>query len=880
MNARINDLHQLFGKFFGDINLMHKKENPEINFASMADYLPYKFYDKIENIFINDESAGFILQIGNLFGANQKDLEVISNLLRDNIPNGAYLQIMNYASPRIGDILENYNSSRAKAHETIKFLMQKRVDFVKNGNWADYSNENSNYRIRNFKTFLIFSLPFKNKSSDIIDKIIEIKTRNEKLKIDGKIKELVQIRKNFNSLLNGIGLGGRDLSINEFMGFIDEILNANAEDLLESKPKYNEFEIIANQVIDIENKIEVKEDSVHLFSDNPQKHIIAKAFSFKQYPYVFSQNDAINLIGDYENDIAQISCAFIQTMCVFFPFKAEETKAKIKLKSIKLQKNKENTLFRFFSSISEESNEYNFITKKLDEGQRLVEIYSGVLLLAKPENIENASRNLIDIYSRSGFNLIVDKYFALQSYLTFFPFMLGDGLFDDLKSTKRTEKVLSWNVANLMPLQGEMKGNVEPCMLLFGRRGQIYNFHPFKSPAGGNFNTCIVGKSGSGKSFFMQDYMTGIRGIGGKMIVIDDGQSFQKLCLLLGGKYIEFTEGNKICLNPFTLLKKEEDLKKILKDASDDDVPDRVNFYDEVVNFIIKIIRTIICREDEICSKIESEIISEAVKEVAKKFGYKGDLKCVYNILIDWYKDKNPDKPIEITDLMFKIALRMKSFTEGDFSKYFIGEANIEIDNDCVVFELSHIKDKPELQRIITLFASFLGFKEMYLGDRGQIKSFVVDEAWALLSGKEMSEFMEGMARRARKYNGQLVIATQSIEDFYKSPATTAILQNSDYLCILSQKAESITTLEKSGKVGDMSAHLKNTLLSLRTQKGKYSEVVIYAHGSYHVARLIVDPFSAKLYSSDAKDFKQVQDLMKKGYSVSESLDIIINNPI
>jgi DNA/RNA endonuclease YhcR with UshA esterase domain len=31
-----------------------------------------------------------------------------------------------------------------------------------------------------------------------------------------------------------------------------------------------------------------------------------------------------------------------------------------------------------------------------------------------------------------------------------------------------------------------------------------------------------------------------------------------------------------------------------------------------------------------------------------------------------------------------------------------------------------------------------------------------------------MAEFMEGLARRARKYNGQLVIATQSIEDFYK----------------------------------------------------------------------------------------------------------------
>jgi conjugal transfer ATP-binding protein TraC len=801
------------------------------------------------------------LQIGNLFGADKKDMEVISNLLRDNIQEGGYLQIINYGSPRIGNILDNCLQSRLPHLEAIRFLTQKRIEFIKKGNWQDYSGGNGNYRIRNFKTYLIFSIKKKGKVNG-----------SEKI-----LNELILARKNFISLLNGIGFGAKIIDIKGFLGFIDEIINANCSDSFESEKIYNKYEILSNQVVDVENKIDIEDDKIHLFSNKAEKHIIAKSFSIKQYPQFFSQANGINLIGDYYNDLAQIPCAFLQTICVFFPYNTEDTKAKIKLKSIQLQKNKENALLRFFPSIAEEANEYNFISKKLDEGQRLVEIYSGVLILAKPEEIDNASRNLMDIYTRSGFTLVVDKYLSLQSFLSFLPFTLGDGLFEDLKITKRTERVLSWNVANLMPLQGEMKGNLEPCMLLFGRRGQIFNFHPFKALQGGNFNTCIVGKSGSGKSFFMQDYMMSISGIGGRMIIIDDGQSFQKTCMYLNGKYIEFTEGNTICLNPFTLLKKEEELK-VLKDNSDEDV-ERVSFYDEVVNFIIKMIRTMICREDEVCSKIEAEIIAEAVKNTIKKFGYKGNLKLVSQVLIDDYNNKhNLDRPDEVSNLMYTIALRMKSFTEGEFSKYFIGEANLEIDNDCVVFELSHIKDKPELQRIITLYASFLGFKEMYLGSRAQIKSFVVDEAWALLAGKEMAEFMEAMARRARKYNGQLVIATQSVEDFYKSPATTAILQNSDYLCILSQKPESIAILEESKKVGNMSAHLKETLLSVKTKKGEYSEVVIYAHGNYNVVRLIVDPFSAKLYSSDAKDFKMVDDLMKKGYSLPESLDMIVNN--
>lgn len=873
----IDTIHDFICSLFGDAGLKYEKRKPQTNFFSIADFLPYRFYDEESEIFINEESVGFILQIGSLFGANEKDMEVISNLLRDSIPEGGTLQVMNYASPRIGDILERYNESRKNEKEEIRVLTRKRTDFVAKGNWDDYSGNNGNYRIRNFKTFLIFSLKLKNADEDFITKLSNLKSGNENL-VKIKISEALTVRKNFISLLHGIGLGGVNMKIDDFISFVDEILNANSQNLMESRKSYNKFDFISNQVTDMENKIEVAEECIHLYSDNKQKHVIAKPFSFKQYPQFFSQNNAINLIGDYYNELSQIPCAFIQTICVFFPFKGEETKAKIKLKSIKLQKNKENPLLRFFPQVAEESNEYNFISKKLDDGEKLVEIYSGVLLISRPEHIEMAERSLISIYTRSGFTLVVDKYLILQSFLSFLPFMLGDGLFDDLKIAKRTERVLSWNVANLMPIQGELKGNPDPCMLLFGRRGQVYNFHPFKSPAGGNFNTCIVGKSGSGKSFFMQDYMMSMAGIGGRMIIIDDGQSFQKTCMYLGGKYIEFTEGNAICLNPFTLLKKEEEMK-VSKEVEDIESEGRTSFYDEVINFIIKMIRTMIAREDELCSKVEGEIISAAVKEAVRREGYKGTLRTVSEILMEQYEDRTSERPVSVTDLMYTIALRMQSFTDakGEFSRYFIGEGNIEIDNNCVVFELSHIKDKPELQRIITLFASFLGFKEMYLGDRGQIKSFVVDEAWALLAGKEMAEFMEAMARRARKYNGQLVIATQSVEDFYKSPATTAILQNSDYLCILSQKAESITALEKSGKVGDMSPHFKNTLLSIKTQRGQYSEVVIYAHGSYNIVRLIVDKFSAKLYSSDAKDFKTVETLMLKGHSLIESLEMVSN---
>lgn len=922
------NFHKTISEVFGDESLLSNSKRLETNTNSIADYLPYKFYDSVNQIFINESTIGFILETGSLFGANPKDIQTISNLLRDNIEEGTTVQILNYASPRTGNLLEHYKDFRSNAKLQIKTSIDKRVNFLSKSNLHDFSNSNSAFRTRNFRIFFIVSVPTSASSTTnnilntiqtVQDFIASFKNNNNSNKqnnqdnkdgqdnhgnsnesksntstntphpkqLNETIESLKRTRQNFTSLLETIGFGSHIIQAEELIRFLDEILNANSTDSFESSKTYNPIELLNKQIINHENDIEVNEDSITLHASNSTKKAVAKCFSIKEYPESFSQDKAINLIGDYESDLGQIPCPFLQTIIIYFPYHSDKQKDKIRTLNIKLQKNKENPFYRFFPEVSEKAEEYAFVRKQMEAGQKLVDIWNQVMLIGSQDIIDTASRNLLSLYGRSGFTICIDKYFSLQSFLGFLPFTASEGLFQDLKAAKRTDKVLSWTCANIAPLQGEPKGHTnKPCMLLFGRRGQVHFFHPFLAPSGGNFNTCIVGKSGSGKSFFMQDYMESLAGLGARMIVVDDGQSFQRMCLNLKGKYIEFAEGNNICLNPFTLLgaKKELLLTKKAEDDTEDfsdnnDNQAKHTFYDEIVHFIKQLIKSIITEEDALCSKEESELIGSAVEEAIKRKRDKATLLTVSEILLEEYNNttKRATRPQSITDLHYNISLKMNAFTIGEYSKYFNGKANIEIDTDCVVFELSHIKNKPDLQKVVTLYASFLGFKEMYLGNKNIIKSFVVDEAWALLAGKEMSKFMEEMARRARKYNGQLVIATQNIDDFYKSAATTAILQNSDYLCILAQKPESITALEKSGKIGDMSPHLKNTLLSVKTKKGQYSEVLIYAHGSYFVARLIVDPFSAKLYSSDAKEFKQIEELMQSGLSLTEALEITSN---
>jgi conjugal transfer ATP-binding protein TraC len=84
------------------------------------------------------------------------------------------------------------------------------------------------------------------------------------------------------------------------------------------------------------------------------------------------------------------------------------------------------------------------------------------------------------------------------------------------------------------------------------------------------------------------------------------------------------------------------------------------------------------------------------------------------------------------------IARMLRSFTkEGEYAFYFEGDCNVSIKSYFMVFELSEIKNKKDLQGIVMQFIMFLVFQIMYMGDRKQTISIVIDEAWDLLHGEE-----------------------------------------------------------------------------------------------------------------------------------------------
>ncbi len=69
-----------------------------------------------------------------------------------------------------------------------------------------------------------------------------------------------------------------------------------------------------------------------------------------------------------------------------------------------------------------------------------------------------------------------------------------------------------------------------------------------------------------------------------------------------------------------------------------------------------------------------------------------------------------------------------------------------------------------------------------------------------------------------------------------------------------------------------------NLLQSIHSNPPYYSEAAIYSPNVTGViGRLMIDPFTLLLTSTNARDYQAIEDKMSKGMSVSEAINNILN---
>ena len=86
---------------------------------------------------------------------------------------------------------------------------------------------------------------------------------------------------------------------------------------------------------------------------------------------------------------------------------------------------------------------------------------------------------------------------------------------------------------------------------------------PMKTGRINNRNKFVLGPSGSGKSFLMNNIVEQYLTYNYDVLIVDTGDSYSGTCKYKGGRYIQYTEEKPITMNPFLMDKKEFNIEKI-----------------------------------------------------------------------------------------------------------------------------------------------------------------------------------------------------------------------------------------------------------------------------------------------------------------------------
>lgn len=647
--------------------------------------------------------------------------------------------------------------------------------------------------------------------------------------IEEKTASVIQLRSELKNTIAGIGMNCRNVSVSRFLNLIKSIIQPKKS----TNNTWQKYTALNEQLVSLDTEVEVFPEKIHIKNND----ISIQTFSIQNYPTQWAGIAMGECLGSLLRETLIMPSPFYLHW-ILKPLNKERAKKRALVKTLRSDQLANSSLAKLMPRARKIAADWQEALHAIEEGGALVELFFQVVLMSSSVDENKAATHMQNLWQSLGFEVTLDRYLQLPLWLSSLPFMVAEIYYPDLKRLKRFKTLLSSNAAHLMPIQGEFKGGQSPCLPLIGRRGQLFFFDPFENTSG-NFNTAIAGKSGSGKSVLMQELMTGLLGLGSKIFVLDVGRSFEKACLLHGGEFIAFDLNNPICLNPFTHIQSLTESLSMLKPLI-----------------------AAMCSHQRKTTDYENAMIEKAILSAWEQKGRNTTITAIANYLLSAADPRSQD----LGTMLFPYT------RDGMYGHFFEGACSIDFSNALIVLELDELKSKKDLQQIVLMLLMVHVVDAMYRGNRNTRVACIIDEAWDLLRGELAGEIMETGCRRARKYKGAFITGTQSINDFYQNAASQAAIENSDHLLLLAQKEEAIEQLDKH-KTLSMNDSMKILLKSLKTKKGKYSEVLLKTPQGFCVARLCLDPFSRTLYSSTAEVIANLNHLREEGVSLLDAVE-------
>ena len=354
------------------------------------------------------------------------------------------------------------------------------------------------------------------------------------------------------------------------------------------------------------------------------------------------------------------------------------------------------------------------------------------------------------------------------------------------------------------------------------------------SPKLTNYNMVIFGKSGAGKSVTIKTITARSAVLMGiESLALDAEGEYGVVAEALGGVNVTLSPNSKTVINLFDI--EPETIRDEIT-GKERTVLSVENKVEDVTNGLLTMARGS-TRSQEV-NELTKQIISEAVAEEYAALGITNNIESLYtrdenggkiNIsenylgrtkkemptIGSWFKricrkaeeNENPDYRFHYSYLVKVMKQYVREY-QGQMA-YFDGQSTFEL-LDGVPFiniDISQLEERfarPLAQQIMLSWVW-----EKYVKKNSEDKSkaakkrVLVDEAWMLLPYPEAVDFLNTMARRARKRNVSLAVISQKFQDFYEKQEVQAVLTSSETKLFLAQDKSEIQYLKEVFKLSE-----------------------------------------------------------------------------
>ena len=353
-------------------------------------------------------------------------------------------------------------------------------------------------------------------------------------------------------------------------------------------------------------------------------------------------------------------------------------------------------------------------------------------------------------------------------------------------------------------LLGENKTNGYPFILNLWKRGNLYQ----------NSNAMIIGKSGSGKSYFLKTLIANEWANGTRVIVLDPEREYSTLARNLGGNIIDVGNAKEGRINPFHIY------KILTEDGTPADPKVTFNTHLKMLESFFKIVLA-----DAPVDVIE--LINNLVVETYERMGITENTDCsafpadyfpLFSDLLETLQSKNRETIDELTQRDMRTAeLYLKKFVSGRYSDIWNAPSTLKTDADLIDFDFQSLfanKNNTVANAQMLLIFRFIeqeviNAREKNKGGANLHTLIIADEAHLYIDPKFpiALDFFYSMSKRIRKYNGSFVPATQNIADWNANEElrgkTSAIIKNSQYSFIFKLSAPDMKDVLDVYKAGD-----------------------------------------------------------------------------